>query len=114
MKNPLLDREIAIIGYAETKIARRSGKTAYELAGEIMDQIAERTGVVPADIDGLATVQTHSEACNPFWAPFLGDHLGLSLNWTQTTGNGGRLAGRQCCARRRRDPGWAVRDGAVL
>ena len=89
MKNPLLDREIAIIGYAETKIARRSGKTAYELAGEIMDQIAERTGVVPADIDGLATVQTHSEACNPFWAPFLGDHLGLSLNWTQTTGNGG-------------------------
>ena len=89
MKNPLRDRAIAIIGYAETRIARRSGKTAYELAGEIMDQIAQRTGVVPADIDGLATVQTHSEAANPFWAPFLGDHLGLSLSWTQTSGNGG-------------------------
>lgn len=89
MINPLLNREIAIIGYAETQIERRSGKTAYELAGEIMDQIAERTGVTPAEIDGLATVQTHSEACNPFWAPFLGDHLGLSLRWTQTTGNGG-------------------------
>ena len=70
MKNPLLDRDIAIISYAETKIARRSGKTAYELAGEIMDQIARRTGVVPGEIDGLATVQTHSEAANPFWAPF--------------------------------------------
>jgi len=89
VKNPLLDREIAIIGYAETKIARRSGKTAYELAGEIMDLIAERTGVIPAEIDGLATVQTHSEAANPFWAPFLGDHLGLQLSWTQTSGNGG-------------------------
>ena len=89
MKNPLLDRGIAIIAYGETKIARRTGKTAYELAGDIMDQIAERTGVIPADIDGLATVQTHSEAANPFWAPFLGDHLGLELSWTQTSGNGG-------------------------
>lgn len=89
MRNYLADRDIAIIGYAETKIERRSGKTAYEIAGDVMDQICARTGVTPADIDGLITVQTHSEACNPFWTPFLADQLGISARWAQTTGNGG-------------------------
>lgn len=89
MRNNLASRDIAIIAWAETKIERRSGKTAYELAGEVMDQIAAKTGITPADIDGLATVQTHSEACNPFWTPFLSDALGISPRWAQTTGNGG-------------------------
>ena len=89
MRNYLADRDIAIIGFAETKIERRSGKTAYEIAGDVMDQICAQTGVTPADIDGLITVQTHSEACNPFYTPFLGDQLGISARWAQTTGNGG-------------------------
>ena len=89
MKNNLANRDIAIVAWAETRIERRSGKTAYELAGEIMDQICERTGVTPADIDGLATIHPHSEAANVFFAPFLGDALGLTLRWTQATGNGG-------------------------
>ena len=89
MNNSLNDRDIAIIGYGETRIERRSGKTAYELAAEVMAGIVERTGVTAADIDGLATVATHSEACNPFWAPMLADHLGISSSWTQVTGNGG-------------------------
>lgn len=89
MNNNLAHRDIAIIGYGETSIERRSGKTAYELAAEVMDQIVGMTGVTAREIDGLATVATHSEACNPFWALFLGDHLGISSSWTQVTGNGG-------------------------
>ncbi len=89
LRNNLIDRDIAIIGYGETRIERRSGKTAYELAAEVMAGIVAQTGVGPRDIDGLATVATHSEACNPFWAPFLADYLGLSPSWTQVTGNGG-------------------------
>ena len=89
MSNNLKDRDIAIIGYGETRIERRSGKTAYELAAEVLDQIADRTGVPVTDMDGMATVATHSEACNPFWAPFLSDHLGIQSRWNQVTGNGG-------------------------
>ena len=89
VKNNLRDRDIAIIGYGETRIERRSGKTAYDLAAEVMARIAAQTGVVAGDIDGLATVATHSEACNPFWGPFLADHLGITSSWTQVTGNGG-------------------------
>ncbi len=60
MNNSLNDRDIAIIGYGETRIERRSGKTAYELAAEVLDQIVARTGVGVRDMDGMATVATHS------------------------------------------------------
>ena len=45
MSNNLKDRDIAIIGYAETKIARRSGRSTYDLAGEATAKVLEYTGV---------------------------------------------------------------------
>ena len=52
--NTLKAKDIAIIGYAETKIVRRSGRSTYDLAAEATSKLLEYTGVGLADIDGLA------------------------------------------------------------
>ena len=87
--NFLKDRDIAIIGYAETPIERRSGKGAYELAGEVMTEILEKTGVEHTAIDGLGSNVPASEAGNSFWTNMLADALGLTPRWSQITDIGG-------------------------
>jgi len=40
------DRQIAIVGYSETKIELRSGRHVFDLAGEAMARVIEQTGFV--------------------------------------------------------------------
>ncbi|HEX4328606.1 MAG TPA: thiolase family protein [Burkholderiales bacterium] len=87
--NWLRQRDIAIIGYAETKLTRRSGRSVLELAGEVLRSLTERTGIEAERIDGLATTQAWSEAGNPFYTSSLAEGLGLSLTWSQVTDIGG-------------------------
>lgn len=89
MINSLKSRDIAIIAYAETKIERRSGRSTYDIAAEATAGVLDYAGLGPADIDGLATLLPSSEAGNNFWSNYLGDHLGLTTSWTQTTDLGG-------------------------
>lgn len=89
MKNSLSARDIAIIGFAETKIERRSGRTTYDIAAEATARVLDYSGLGPADIDGMATVLPSSEAGNNFWSNYLSDHLGLETRWLQTTDLGG-------------------------
>ena len=89
MINSLKNKDIAIIGYSETKIERRSGRSTYDVAAEATSKVLEYAGLGTKDIDGMATVLPSSEAGNNFYSNYLGDHLGLTTTWTQTTDLGG-------------------------
>jgi acetyl-CoA acetyltransferase len=82
-------RDIAIVGYGETKIELRSGRSSYDLAGEVFEQILVSTGVPKSEIDGLCVSETMSETSNPFWSVFVAEMLGLVPAWTQVNGLGG-------------------------
>ena len=84
-----MKRDIAIIGYGETKITLRGGRSSYDLAGEVLDQILRQTGIDKAEIDGLAIGETMSETSNPFWGVYMCEMLGLSPTWMQVNGLGG-------------------------
>src|ERR1700755_2544425 len=85
----LLDRGIAIIGYAEAKNVRRSGRTALDLAAEVFAKALSGTGLERGDVDGLACTLAMSEAGNPFWSNLVAETLGLSPTWCQATDLGG-------------------------
>jgi acetyl-CoA acetyltransferase len=85
----LQDRSIAIVGSADTKLMKRSGKTALELAGEVTDSLLQSTGIPRDRIDGLLATPANSEAYNPFWTSMLADSLGLTVGWSQITDIGG-------------------------
>ena len=82
-------RDVAIIGYAEAKNVLASGRSVYDIAGEVFAGVLESARVAIGDVDGLATCLSSSEAANPFWSPFVADYLGLELNWCQGMDLGG-------------------------
>lgn len=87
--NPLGDKSIAIIAYAELQNQRRSGKGPYEFAAELMEQLTARAGIGHSDIDGLALISPIAEAGNTFYSIAMADTLGLCPRWSQTTDIGG-------------------------
>lgn len=89
----LQDRGVAIVGYAETKLVRRSGRSALSLAGEAVNAVLARTGVERNRIDGFATTLAMSEGGNPFYSNLLAEGLGLSVSWCQATDIGGASSG---------------------
>jgi acetyl-CoA acetyltransferase len=88
----LQDRDIAVIGYGETKLVRKGGRSAVELAGEAADAALRHAGVARTEIDGFATTMAMSDAPNPFWSNLLLEGLGLSVGWCQATDIGGGSA----------------------
>lgn len=82
-------KDIAVIGYGETKVTLRGGRSSYDLAGEVLEQILNQTGIEKSMIDGLLIGETMSETSNPFWGVYVCEHLGLSTTWTQVNGLGG-------------------------
>jgi acetyl-CoA acetyltransferase len=89
----LADRGIAVIGYAETKLVRRSGRSALSLAGEAVDAVLKQAGIARDRIDGFATTLAMSEGGNPFYSNLLAEGLGLSVSWCQATDIGGASSG---------------------
>ncbi|MFI9781635.1 thiolase family protein [Streptomyces sp. NPDC051956] len=81
--------DIAIVGFGETQVGLRTGRSSYDLASEVVEEVLEATGLGLADIDGLAIGETMSETSNPFWAVYMSEHLGLSPTWLQLNGLGG-------------------------
>jgi len=88
----MTNRDVAIIGYAETKIELRSGRSVYDLAGEAFADVLEHAGVAKSDIDGMAVSCSFSDAGNPFYSPVMSGYLGLELDWCQTSDLGGGSA----------------------
>ena len=71
-------KDIAVIGYGETKVTLKGGRTSYDLAGEVLEQILVQTGIDKNRIDGLSIAETMSETSNPFWGVYMCEMLGLS------------------------------------
>ena len=82
-------RDIAIVGYHETPVTLRGGRSSYDLAGDVFAGILDKTGIDKAEVDGLCLAETMSETKNPFWAVYMAEMLGLTPNWTQVNGLGG-------------------------
>ena len=76
-------KDIAIVGYGETPVVLRGGRSSYDLATEVLEQMLNQTGIDKSEIDGIAVSETMSETSNPFWAVFLAEHLGLQTSWTR-------------------------------
>ena len=89
----LTDRGVAVVGYAETKLVRRSGRSALSLAGEAVDAVLRQAGIERDRVDGFATTLSMSEGGNPFYSNLLAEGLGLSVSWCQATEIGGASAG---------------------
>src|SRR5260370_11603879 len=75
-------RDNAIVGYAETKVMEKSDRNVWVLAGEILEELLDKTGVEKNEIDGLVMAGlTGTGAANPFWAQTTADVLGLELGF---------------------------------
>jgi acetyl-CoA acetyltransferase len=82
-------KDIAVVGYGETKVTLRGGRNSYDLAGDVLEQILNQTGIDKKEIDGLAIAETMSETGNPFWGVYMCEMLGLEPDWMQLNGLGG-------------------------
>lgn len=82
-------RDIVIAGYSETKVQFKSGRSAYDFAGEALSLLLERTGISKDQIDGLSVTTALSEASNPFFAVYMTDALGITPSWLNYGGIGG-------------------------
>src|SRR5690606_7703583 len=82
-------KDIVIAGYAETPVLYKSGRSAYDFAGEALSSLLERTGIDKDLIDGLSVTTALSEASNPFFAVYMTEALGLTPTWLNYGGMGG-------------------------
>ena len=88
----LADKEVCIVAYGETKIERRGGRSAYEIAAEVAEQLYKKTKLGPSDIDGVTFTVPISECSNPFWSGYATEYLGISAKWLLTSDIGGASA----------------------
>ena len=83
-------RDHAIVGYAETKVMEKSDRNVWVLAGEILEELLDKTGVDKNEIDGLVMAGlTGTGAANPFWAQTTADVLGLEVGFCEQVHTGG-------------------------
>lgn len=81
--------EPLIVGFAETPYALASGRSVFDLAGDVHAQLLESAGLDNGAIDGLVACVSTTEAGNVFWTPYLADALGLELDFCQGMDLGG-------------------------
>ena len=84
--------DAAIVGYAETKIERNSGRDIWDFGGEILNSLLASTGIEKNEIDGMLVNGSMTGAGNAFWSQTTADYLGLELNFCQTVDRGGSSA----------------------
>lgn len=82
-------RDIGIAAYAEIPNRFRTGRSAYDLAGEALAALLQRTGLQLAEIDGFAVATALSEGTNPFYAAYMCEALGVTPQWLHLSGLGG-------------------------
>ncbi|HKX79006.1 MAG TPA: thiolase family protein [Novosphingobium sp.] len=82
-------KDAAIVGFAETKIESRAGRDIWELGGEILGSLIERTGIGKDEIDGMLINASITGAGNCFWSQTTAEYLGLELDFCQSVDLGG-------------------------
>src|SRR3954466_12717642 len=87
--NDLDQNEPLIVGFAETPYTVASGRSVFDLAGDVHAQLLESAALDNDAIDGLVACASTTEATNPFWSVYLSDALGLELDFCQGMDLGG-------------------------
>jgi|TARA_B100000315_G_scaffold249460_1_gene280707 acetyl-CoA acetyltransferase len=82
-------KDIAIVGYAETKIDVNTRRSPFDFAGEVLDGLLAQTGLEKDAIDGFAVCSAMSAMSTPFWSIVVSDYLGMELDWCQQVDIGG-------------------------
>ena len=82
-------RDIVIAGYSETPIGFKTGRSAYDLAGEALAELLAATRIEKDVIDGMSVTAPLSECPNPFFAVYMAEALGLTPTWLNYGGIGG-------------------------
>jgi len=82
-------QRIAIANYAEIPNRLKTGRSAYDLAGEALAALLAKSGLALEEIDGLSVTAALSEGTNPFLAAYMCEALGLSPTWLNLSGTGG-------------------------
>src|SRR5579872_6568610 len=82
-------RDIVIAGYSETPIGFKTGRSAYDLAGEALAALLTSTRIEKDAIDGMSVTAPLSECPNPFFAVYMAEALGLTPTWLNYGGIGG-------------------------
>lgn len=85
----MTDRNIGIAGYAEIPNRFKTGRSAYDLAGEALAALQQSTGIRLEDIDGLSVTAALSEGTNPFYPAYMCEALGITPTWLNLSGIGG-------------------------
>jgi acetyl-CoA acetyltransferase len=80
---------IVIAGYSETAVEFKSGRSAYDFAGEAFAALLAAAGIGKDAVDGLSVTVPLSECANPFYAVYMTEALGLSPTWLNYGGMGG-------------------------
>jgi len=83
------NKEMVIAGYSETPVISKSGRSAYDFAGEALAQLLERTGIEKDAIDGMSVTTPLSETSNAFFPVYMAEALGLTTTWLNYGGIGG-------------------------
>lgn len=82
-------RDVAIVGYYETKFQRRSGRSIFDIAGEAASGALAHAGIAKREVDGVAVNSTLSGAAEPFFSNRICDALGLVPRWLEMSDIGG-------------------------
>jgi len=83
------DQRIAIAQYAEIPNRLKTGRSAYDLAGEALAALLQKSGLALEEIDGLSLTAALSEGTNPFFAAYMCEALGLTPRWLNLSATGG-------------------------
>ena len=81
--------DMAIVGYAETKIVEKSDRDIWEMGAEILETLIQKTGFEKGEIDGLILSSSMTGSGNAFWSQATADQLALELDFCQTVDIGG-------------------------
>ncbi|MFM9967274.1 MAG: thiolase family protein [Burkholderiales bacterium] len=83
-------RDAAIVAYAETKVMEKTDRDIFELDGDILESLLDKTGIEKSEIDALVVSGlTRTGAGNVFWAQTTADELGLEVNYCDQVHIGG-------------------------
>lgn len=82
-------KDACIAAYAELPNRLATGRSAYDLAGEALAALLEKTGLGLEDIDGLSVTASLSEGTNPFYPAYMCEALGITPTWLHSSGLGG-------------------------
>jgi len=81
--------DIVIAGYSETANHYKSGRSAYDVAGEAFSRLLASANIPKDVVDGLTVTAPLCDSPNPFFAVYMTEALGVTPSWLNYSATGG-------------------------